>query len=114
MTHSKLDLIQLLLKLFNLELKENDPIVVAPKIKDIMYGVKVYLPLNTFIKVIYLTYSHCLEPLQASGWLEDLKFDTLVEKNVETEKILWKEATSSHWRDYMPCSERDEPIMWFF
>lgn len=38
-SHSKLELIQLLLKLFNLELKDNDPMSLASKIKAIMHDI---------------------------------------------------------------------------
>jgi len=67
-----LELIQLLLKLFNLELKDNDPMALASKIKAIMHnidatGVKVDIVLMDFIKVLYPTYSHYLESLQASN-----------------------------------------------
>jgi hypothetical protein len=48
-THSELELIQLLVKLFNLELKNDDPMALASEINDIMHdidatGVKIDLP----------------------------------------------------------------------
>ena len=66
MTHLELELVQLLLKLFNLELNDNDTMAVAYEINAIMHeidaiSVKVDLPLTAFIKVLYPTYSHYLE-----------------------------------------------------
>ena len=58
-THSEVELIQLMVKLLNLELKNNDPMDLASEIKAIMHdidaiGVKKYLPLAAFIKALYL------------------------------------------------------------
>ena len=60
------------MKLFNLELKDNNTMKLASKIKSIFHdidstGVKVDLQLTTFIKALHPTYSHYLESLQASG-----------------------------------------------
>jgi len=71
-SHSELEIIQLLMKLFNLELKDNNPMKLASKIKSIFHdidstGVKVDLQLTTFIKALHPTYLHYLESLQASG-----------------------------------------------
>jgi hypothetical protein len=90
-THSELELIQLMVKLFNLELKNDDPMDLASEIKAIMHdieatGVKIDLPLTTFIKALYPTYSHYLESLQASGQMKSITFDKLVEKVAECEK----------------------------
>jgi hypothetical protein len=38
-SHSKLELIQLLVKLFNLELKNDDPMALASEIKAIMHDI---------------------------------------------------------------------------
>jgi len=51
------------LKLFNLELKDNDLMALASKIKSIMYnidatGVEIDISLMAFIKALYPTYSH--------------------------------------------------------
>lgn len=69
--------------------------VVASKIRATMheinvFGLKIDLPLTHFIKVLYPTYSHYLESLQASGQRKDLAFDSLVEKIVEREKYFGK------------------------
>jgi hypothetical protein len=54
-THSELELIQLLVKLFNLELKNDYPMALAFDIKAMMHdidatGVKIDLPLTSFTK----------------------------------------------------------------
>ena len=64
MTHSELEL-NYLLKLFNLELKDNDPMTIAIEIKAIMHdinatSVKAELALTSFFKALYLTYSHSI------------------------------------------------------
>ena len=64
-SHSKLEIIQLLMKLFNMELQDNDPMKLASQIKALFHDieaicVKVDLQLTTFIKAIYPTYSHYL------------------------------------------------------
>jgi hypothetical protein len=55
MTHSELELIQLMVKLFNLELKNDDPMALASEIKAIMHDidatrVKIDLPLTTSLR----------------------------------------------------------------
>jgi hypothetical protein len=96
-SHSKLELIQLLLKLLNLDLNDNDPMLLASKIKSIMHnvdatGVKIDTTLTTFIKSLYSTYSCYIESIQASGQLNSLDCDSFVEK------ILFKTSFSS-WRE---------------
>jgi hypothetical protein len=99
-SHSELELIQLLVKFFNLELKDDDPMALAFEIKAIMHnidatGVKIDIPLTTFIKALYLTYSHYLESLQASGQMKSITFDSLVEKVEEHEKAFGKKTTQT-------------------
>jgi hypothetical protein len=105
-THSELELIQLMVKLFNLELKNDDPMALASEIKAIMHdidatGVKIDLPLTSFIKALYPTYSHYLESLQASGQMKSITFDKLVEKVAEREKAFGKKSSHSTER---PCA----------
>ena len=62
-SHSKLEIIQLLMKLSNLELKDNNPMKLASEIRALFHdidstGVKVDLQLTAFIKALYPTYSH--------------------------------------------------------
>jgi hypothetical protein len=57
-----------MLKLFNLELKNDDPMALASKITTIMHEIKsiresIDLPLKTFINALYPKYSHYLESL---------------------------------------------------
>lgn len=73
------------MKLFNLELKDNDPMKLASEIRALFHdieatGVKVDLQLTAFIKALYPTYSHYLESLQASEKMKDITFDNLLEK----------------------------------
>jgi hypothetical protein len=87
-------------KLFNLELKNDDPMALASEIEAIMHDinateVKMEIPLMAFIKALYPTYSHYLESLQASGQMKSITFDTLVEKYAKCEKSLGKKSTLS-------------------
>jgi len=78
-------------KIFNIELKDGDPMDLSYEIKSIMHeidsaGVDIDIHLMTFIKALYPTYSHYLESLQASGQMKSITFDSLVEKVAECEK----------------------------
>ena len=82
-SHYEMEIIQLMLKLFSLELKYNDPMMVAYEIRAIMHkiqasGMKVDLPLATFVKSLYPTHSNYLESLQARDKFKNLTFDNLV------------------------------------
>ena len=71
-SHSEVEIIQLLMNLFNLELKDNDPMKLASEIRVIFHdidatGVKVDIQLTVFIKSLYPSYTHYLESLEASG-----------------------------------------------
>ena len=76
----------MLLKIFNLELKDNDHMAITCYIRAIVHdidailNVKVEIFLIAFINVLYPTYSHYFELLQGSVQLNVLKFDTMVEK----------------------------------
>jgi hypothetical protein len=99
-SHLDLELIQLMVNLFNLELKNDDSITLDFEIKAIMHdidvtGVNIELPLITFIKALYPTYSHYLESLQASGQMKSITFDTLVEKVAKREKRFGKKSSQS-------------------
>ena len=64
-SHLELQIIQLLMKLFNLEMKDNDPLNLASEIRILFHdieatSVKVDLQLTAFIKALYPTYSHYL------------------------------------------------------
>ena len=67
-SHSELELIQLQLKLFNLELKNDDPMALISKIRAIMHdiestSVKIDIAFVVLIKALYPTYSNYLESL---------------------------------------------------
>jgi hypothetical protein len=99
-THLELELIQLMVKLFNLKLKNDDPMDLDYEIKSIMHdidvtGVKTNLPLTAFNKSLYPTYSHYLESLQASGQIKSITFDKLVEKVAEHEKAFGNKSNHS-------------------
>ena len=84
-SHSELEIIQLLMKLFNLELKDNDPMKLSYEIRAIFHdidatSVKVDIQLTTFIKALYPTYTHYLESLQASGQMKAMTFENLLRK----------------------------------
>jgi hypothetical protein len=57
---------------------------------------KIDLPLISFIKALYPTYSHYLELLQASGQIKSITFDRMVKKVVECEKTFGKKLTPSN------------------
>jgi hypothetical protein len=100
-SHSELEIIYLFLKLFNIELRDNEPMDLASEIKSITHDiattiVKVDVSLTTFIKALYPTYSHYLESLQASGNMKSLNFDTLVKRIAECEKDFGKKTTQSN------------------
>ena len=94
-THSALEVIQLMIKLFTLELKNNDPLALASEVKSIMHDinstkVELDIPLIAFLKALYPTYSNYIESLQGNGNLKDITFDSLVKKFVEREKAFGK------------------------
>jgi len=97
-SHFGLEVIQLMIKLFTLELQNDDPLALASEVKSIMHDIKVTnveldIPLIAFLKELYPTYSNYLESLQANGNLKDITFDSLVKKSVETEKGFGKKTT---------------------
>lgn len=70
-----MEFIQLQSNLFNLELKDNDPMALASKIKAFMHDIdvasgKVNIAFMAYIKDLYPKYSEYLELLQASGNLK--------------------------------------------
>ena len=98
-SHSALEVVQLMIKLFTLELKNNDPLALASEVKSIMHDIKnikveLDIPLIAFLKARYPTYSNYLESLLANGNLKDITFDTLVKKSAEREKAFGKRIAS--------------------
>lgn len=113
-SHSELDIIQLLMKLFNLYMKDNDPMKLASEIRAFYHdieatGVKVDLQLTSFIKALYPTYSQCLEYLQASEEMKNMNFDKLVEKNAERENAFGRKENLPNV-ETMCLSHQGKPI----
>ena len=84
-----------MLKLFNLEMKDNDHLKSAFEIQAILHdieanGIKVDLQLLAFIRVLHPVYSNYSESFQAYGQLKDITFDKLVSKIAEREKSFQK------------------------
>ena len=76
-SHSALEVVQLMIKLFTLELQNNDPLALASEVKSIMHDMKstkveLDIPLIAFLKALYPTYSNYLESLQANGNLKEV------------------------------------------
>lgn len=64
--HFELEVVQLKIKLSNIELKYDDPLALAFEIKAIVHDVeatdvKMGVPLTNYVKELYPTYSHYLE-----------------------------------------------------
>ena len=71
-SHSALEVVQPMIKLFTLELQNNDPLALASEVKSIMHDIKATkveldIPLICFLKALYPTYSNYLESIQANG-----------------------------------------------
>ena len=72
-----------MIKLFTLELQNDDPLALASEVKSIMHDIKVTnveldIPLIAFLKAPYPTYSNYLESLQANGNLKEITFHSLM------------------------------------
>ena len=81
-----------MIKLFSLELKNDDPLALASEVRSILHdikntGVEFDIPLIAYVKALYPTYAHYLESLQASGNLMKITFDSL-EKKLQKERRL--------------------------
>lgn len=75
-SHSMLEVVQLMIKLFSLELQNGDPLALASEVKSIMQYIKVTnveldIPLISFFNALYSIYSNYLESLQANGNLKE-------------------------------------------
>ena len=85
-----------MIKLFSLELKNDDPLALASKLRSIMHDIKktsveADIALIAYVKALYPTYSHFLESLQASGNLMKITFDSLEKTICEKREGFWKE-----------------------
>jgi len=77
-----------MIKLFNLELQNDDPLALASEVKSIMHDIKftnfeLDILFISFVKALSPIYSNYLESLQANGNLKEITFDSLVNKFVE-------------------------------
>ena len=85
-SHSTLEVFKLMIKLFTVELQNNDPLAPAFEVKSIMHDIQATkidldIPLIAFLKAIYPTYSNYLESLQENGNLKDISFNSLPVKS---------------------------------
>ena len=88
-----------MIKLLSLELKNDDPLALASKVRYIMHdfkniGVEIDIHLIAYFKELYPIYSDYLESFEASGNLKEITFDSL-EKKFAERKEFWEEDNSS-------------------
>eukprot|EP00253_Pinus_taeda_P029725 PITA_29725 len=112
-SHSALEVVQLMIKLFTLELKNNDPLAIASEVKSIMHDIKstkveLDIPLIAFLKAHYPTYSNYLESLQANGNLKDITFDSLVKRFVEREKAFGKKTAPESSKETVCLAHKEK------
>eukprot|EP00253_Pinus_taeda_P016850 PITA_16850 len=111
--HSALEAVQLMIKLFTLELQNNDPLALVSKVKSIMHDLQATkidldIPLITFLKELYPNYSNYLESLQENGNLKDITFDSLVKKFVEREKAFGKKTTPESSKEAVCIAHKEK------
>ena len=114
-SHSTLEVVQLMIKLFTLELQNDDPLAFASEVKSIMHDIKVTnveldIPLISFLKALYPTYSNYLESLQANGNLKDITFDSLVKKFVEREKSFGRKTNPQSFEEALCLTHREKNL----
>jgi len=108
-SHSALKVVQLIIKLFSLELQNDDPLALASEVKSIMHDMKVTnveldIPLLAFVKALYPTYSNYLESLQANGNLKEITFDSLVNKFAKRERAFGKKIAPQSTKEVVFCT----------
>ena len=102
-----------MIKLFSLEMKNDDPLALASKVRSIMHdidstSVKIDISLIAYVKELYPTYSHYLESLQASGNLEHITFEALEKNFAEREKDFRKMTVPSSSEEAACFSHREK------
>lgn len=102
-----------MIKLFNLELKNDDPLALASEVRSIMHdikatGVEINIPLIAYVKALYSTYSHYLEPLQVHGNLKEITFDSLEKKFAEREKAFGKNTTPQSTKEVVCLAHKEK------
>eukprot|EP00253_Pinus_taeda_P007027 PITA_07027 len=104
-----------MIKLFTLELQNNDPLAFASEVKSIMHDIKVTkveldITLISFLKALYPTYSNYLESLQANGNLRDITFDSLLKKIIERQKAFGKKTTPESSEEVVCLAHKEKNI----
>jgi len=102
-SHSELEVFQLMVKLFNLELKADETLAPTLDIRAIMHDVNAIrvnrgIPLIVFVKSLYPTYTHYLESLKSSVQLKAITFDSLMDKFTKWDKYFWKRKMTSPYK----------------
>ena len=72
-SHYMIEVVQLMIKLLNLNLQNDDPLALALEVKSIMHDIKftnVEITVIDFVKAIYPSYSNYLESFQENGNLK--------------------------------------------
>ena len=88
-----------MIKLFSLELQNDDLLSLASEVKSIIDDIKVTnievdILVIVFVTTFYPTYSNYLDSLQANGNLKEIKFDSVMNKFAKRD-IFWEEDNSS-------------------
>ena len=114
-SHSALEVVQLMIKLFTLELQNNDPLALASEVKSIMHDIKstkveLDIPLIAFLKALYPTYSNYIESLQANGNLKDITFDSLVKKFAEREKDFGQKTAPESFEEVVCLAHKEKNL----
>jgi len=92
-SHFELEVFQLMIKLFKLELKNDDPLALQLELISIIHdikiiGIEIDIPLIAYVKSLYPTYSNYRESLQVSGNLKKITFNSLEKKFFNRGRIL--------------------------
>ena len=112
-SHFELEVVQLMIKSFSIELKNGDPLALASKVRYIMHDIKatdvqLEIPLIALFKVVYPTYSNYLESLQANGNLKYITFDSLVKKVTERKKYFRNKTTPQYSEEAVCLAHREK------
>lgn len=70
--------------------------------------VELDIPLIFYVKVLYPTYSHYLESLQASGNLKEITFTSLEKKFVEREKDFGKKKVPQSYEEVVCLAQKEK------
>ena len=104
-----------MIKLFSLELKNDDPLALASEVKSIMHDIKITnveldIPLIAFVKALYTTYLNCLESLQANGNLKEITFDSPMKIFAEREKAFGKKTIPKSFEEVVCLAHREKNL----